>query len=208
MQSAHPPLDDITFGAVIVAVRAGDERALGLLFADLHPRLLRFLRASEPTAADDIASDVWLAVARGIGRFDGSLADFCGWVFSIAKRRLADHRRTSVRRATSPVGPDFFNERSTPGSASELISDRFSAQDAVDLIARHLPSDQAELLTLRIVADLDVAHVAAVMDRSPNWVRVTQHRALRRLAAALAVPLEKNLEDPVIPFDAETIFHS
>jgi len=30
---------------------------------DLHPRLSRFVRASEPRAADDILGDVWLAVA-------------------------------------------------------------------------------------------------------------------------------------------------
>ena len=198
-------MDDITFGGVMVAVRSGDERAMEALFTDLHPRVLRFLRASEPSVADDIAGEVWLAVARGLASFEGGFADFRGWVFSIAKRRLADHRRASVRRATSPVGHDYFDDRSATGTDHEFVSERLSAQDAVDLIARHLPADQAELLTLRIVADLDVAHVAVVMDRSANWVRVTQHRALRRLAAALAVPAEKNLEDPVIPIVAQTI---
>ena len=36
--------------------------------------------------------------------------------------------------------------------------------------------------SLIVLGDLDVAHVAEVMHRSPNWVRVTQFRALRRLA--------------------------
>ena len=36
---------------------------------------------------------------------------------------------------------------------------------------------------LRVVADLPAEKVGEVMGRSAGWVRVTQHRALRRLAA-------------------------
>lgn len=192
----------------MIAVRSGDQRALETLFNDLHPRLLRFLRAGEPRFADDVAGEVWLAVARGLGTFVGDLDDFRSWVFSIARRRLADHRRTATRRATSPVDRDYFTDLEAVEATDEVVLDRLSAQEAVDLIARHLPADQAELLTLRIVAELDVAHVAVVMDRSPNWVRVTQHRALRRLASALAEPLPtttKNFDDPVIVSSAQTI---
>lgn len=192
----------------MIAVRSGDQRALETLFLDLHPRLLRFLRAGEPRFADDIAGEVWLAVARGLGTFVGDFDDFRSWVFSIARRRLADHRRNAMRRATSPVDGDYFTDLEAAEGTDEVILERLSAQEAVDLIARHLPADQAELLTLRIVAELDVAHVAVVMDRSPNWVRVTQHRALRRLASALAEPVpttSKNFDDPVIVSSAQTI---
>ena len=48
-----------------------------------------------------------------------------------------------------------------------------------------LSGDQAEVLLLRVLADLDVDQVAAIMQRSPNWVRVTQHRAVRTLAKRL-----------------------
>jgi hypothetical protein len=41
---------------------------------------------------------------------------------------------------------------------------------------------------LRVVGGLDVAHVAAVMGRTANWVRVMQHRALRRLASRFPTP--------------------
>ena len=56
-------MNDSTFAAVLRALRAGDEHAAECMFGDLHPRLLRFLRATEPRAADDLAGEVWLAVA-------------------------------------------------------------------------------------------------------------------------------------------------
>ncbi|MEY2754142.1 MAG: hypothetical protein RJB65_500, partial [Actinomycetota bacterium] len=43
----------------------------------------------------------------------------------------------------------------------------------------------AEVVLLRVLADLDAESVARIMGRSAGWVRVTQHRALARLAEAL-----------------------
>lgn len=181
-------MDSESFAEVLAGARTGEAWAAETLFLDLQPRLLRFLRSTEPRMADDLAGEVWLAMARGLAAFEGDLAGFRAWVFTIARRRLADHRRTAVRRATDPVDHEFFRDRSSgePGDDSmSVVTDRMSAQEAVDLIVATLPADQSEVLVLRIVADLDVAHVAEIMGRTANWVRVTQHRALRRLAEAL-----------------------
>jgi RNA polymerase sigma-70 factor (ECF subfamily) len=183
-------LDAASFPGVLVGARAGDQWAAEALFVDLQPRLLRFLRSVEPRVADDLAGEVWLAIAQGLAGFDGDLVGFRSWVFTIARRRLADHRRSAGRRATDPVDPhEHFRARPDPASVDGARADtatavigRLSAQEAVDLISGSLPADQAEVLLLRVLGDLDVAHVAAVMERTPNWVRVTQHRALRKLA--------------------------
>ncbi len=63
--------------------------------------------------------------------------------------------------------------------------DRCSGQAAADLVARLLPEDQADVVLLRVLGDLDVREVARIMGRTENWVRVTQHRGLRRLAERL-----------------------
>jgi RNA polymerase sigma-70 factor (ECF subfamily) len=52
-------------------------------------------------------------------------------------------------------------------------------------LVRRLPPDQADAVLLRVVGDLDVAEVAAVMGRSQGSVRVLVHRGLRRLQAIL-----------------------
>ncbi len=199
-------MDDLTFGGVMVAAKAGNQRAAELLFVELHPQLVRFLRVNEPRMADDLAGEVWLAVARGLRSFDGDLAGFRAWVFTIARRRVADHRRTAARRVTDPVDQEFFRDRPVADDTAGQVLANLSAQNALDLIARSLPVDQAEVLTLRIVADLDVVHVATVLGHSSNWVRVAQHRALRRLATVLATqPAEEILDDCVILATPRTI---
>jgi len=62
------------FDDVVAAARRGDEQAIAELFVELHPRLLRFLGARSGHAGEDLAGDVWMAVAKRIGRFDGLAA--------------------------------------------------------------------------------------------------------------------------------------
>lgn len=201
MQLTPPPLDPGTFADVLAGAQAGEAWAAEALFIDLQPRLLRFLRSTESRVADDIAGDVWLAMAKGITAFEGDLDGFRSWVFSIARRRVADFRRTAVRRRTDPVDYEYFTELAGVADTSDAAIAALSGQAAIDLVTRLLPPDQAEVLLLRIVADLDVAHVAEVMDRPATWVRVAQHRALRRLAAVM----ERNAELRVTPAAGRTI---
>lgn len=170
---------------MVAGARSGDPRAVEELFNELQPRLLRFLRSQESRAADDLAAEVWLAVAGGIARFDGEWADFRAWVFAIARRRLADHRRTAVRRRTDVVDVDAFEHHHADDAPEDEALDKLSGQQAATLITSVLSGDQAEVLLLRVLAELDVEQVASIMRRSPNWVRVTQHRAVRTLAKRL-----------------------
>lgn len=207
MSSVRGPLDEASFTDVLGAAKGGEEWAVEQLFTDTQPRLLRFLRRVEPSAADDLAGEVWLSMARSIRGFDGDLAGFRGWVLTIARRRAADHRRSAGRRPATPTDAEFFRGlKGASDTASEVI-DRLSGQDAVDLISSALPEDHAEVLLLRVLGQLDVLQVAEVMRRSPNWVRVTQHRALRRLAEVInSAGGEENLRDPVIPRPVPAIY--
>lgn len=179
------PFDPARFDEVIAGARSGDPRAVEELFREVQPRLLRFLRSQESVAADDLAAEVWLAVATGILRFDGDWPDFRAWVFAIARRRLADYRRTAVRRRTDVVDVAAFDSHHAHDSPENEALDKLSGQRAATLITSVLSGEQAEVLLLRVLADLDVDQVASIMRRSPNWVRVTQHRAVRNLAKRL-----------------------
>ena len=94
-------IDDGDFDALLVAARAGDEAALAVLFRALHPRLLRFLRAREPAAADDLAGEVWMAVATGLNRFEGDAGFWRGCSRSPAANCRSGRR--GLRRNTHPV---------------------------------------------------------------------------------------------------------
>jgi RNA polymerase sigma-70 factor (ECF subfamily) len=177
------PTSGCDFAVVFDAACEGDERALAGLWQELHPALLRYLRAVEPGAAEDIASDTWLEVTRRLDRFSGDERAFRGWLFTIARHRLIDTRRRAARHRTAPVA--WLPDR--PGvddPAADVLID-LSTKESLRLVAE-LPPEQAEAVLLRVMAGLGTAEVAQIMGKQPGNVRVLSHRGLRNLARRLS----------------------
>ena len=175
------------FDAVLRRAQEGDAAAVGELWRDANPMLLRYLRVTAGQDAEDIASATWLRAAEGFDSFAGEEPGFRRWLVTIARNtHLDDVRRASRRReqASDEVNEllDLLPERSDDPAVQ--VEERLSTRRALRLIAA-LPPDQAELVMLRVVVGLDVGDVAAVTGRTPGSVRVAVHRALRRLRGLL-----------------------
>ena len=184
------------FQGILTAAQDGGEWAVAILYRWLHPTLVGYLRARAGDDAEDLASETWLAVARGLATFSGDEPSFRAWVFTIAHRRLVDHHRATARRPRTrsltpaegdgPDGPIELPARDDPAGDVEAA---LSSDEAVRRIVALLPPDQAEVVLLRVVAGLPVEDVADATGRRPGTVRVLQHRALRRLADRLERPV-------------------
>jgi RNA polymerase sigma-70 factor (ECF subfamily) len=173
------------FGETLAGARDGDEHAFALLWRDLNPAVLRYLRVVAPATAEDTAADVWLEVCRGLGRFRGNEAGFRSWVFTVARLRAIDAGRQAARRPVRPVPPDQLPDRPAADDPAEAAVEAQATREALALIAT-LPPDQAEVVALRVIAGLDAAQVGEIVGKRPGTVRVLAHRGLRRLAQHLA----------------------
>jgi RNA polymerase sigma-70 factor (ECF subfamily) len=175
------------FPAVLEGARSGDEAAFATLWREFHPSLLRYLRVVTGGAADDVASETWAAVATSINRFEGDEVAFRAWIFTVARRRAIDHFRREARRPAVPVDPISLGTASVAATIEDpgdVAVAAIATETALALIAT-LPPEQAEAVILRAIAGLDVAHVAAIMQKRPGTVRVLAHRGLRELARKL-----------------------
>jgi RNA polymerase sigma-70 factor (ECF subfamily) len=177
------------FEVVLAAAQAGEEWALVVLYRRLQPSLLAYLRSRRPGEGEDLASETWLAAARGLGRFRGDERDFRRWLFTIAHRRLQDHQRSVSRR------PPTVPERAAPevafGTSPDAQTEALAAEASRRALERiaELPPSESEVVLLRVVAGLSAEDVGAITGRSAGAVRVLQHRALRRLATLLGETL-------------------
>jgi RNA polymerase sigma-70 factor, ECF subfamily len=172
------------FTGVLRAAAKGDEAAFARLWRDTHPPMLRYLRVLAGDAAEDVAGEVWLEVARGLARFRGGELEFRGWLLTLARRRVIDMRRHDARRPVRLTSDATELDRPGADDTAAAALDNLSTKAAVALIAT-LPREQAEVIVLRVIAGLDVAQVARIMGKRPGAVRVTAHRGLRALAARL-----------------------
>ena len=184
------------FRGTVLAAQGGDEEAFAILWREFQPGLLRYLRMKAPTVSEDLAADIWLRVLRALPTFEGDEQGFRGWLYTTARNRLTDWYRNGERR------PDLIEYSSlvllpSVNNVEDEAAEHSATDRAIALIGE-LPPDQAEAVLLRVVAGMDVARVALIMDRSPGSVRVLCHRGLRRLEQRLLA-----LEGVDVPAGAE-----
>lgn len=190
--------DEELAGALPAAVR-GDTAAFAVLWHALQPALLRYLRVVVGDGAEDVASETWLQAARDMRSFTGELPAFRVWLFRIARNRAIDERRRMRRRREEPQ--ELFDQH-LPGTAPDAAQEVLQRSDtdwALGVIAS-LPKDQAEAVTLRVVAGLDVAQTAQVLGKRPGAVRVAAMRGLRRLAQHAEVQARRPTPRPAPTF--------
>jgi RNA polymerase sigma-70 factor, ECF subfamily len=173
------------FPKVLAAAMDGDGAAFAILWRDSHPPLLRYLWVAAGDAAEDLASDVWLDVARRLAKFKGGEPEFRGWLFTLARRKVIDRHRHDTRHPESPTGDIEPLERPAPDDTFDAAVEGISTAAALELIAT-LPRDQAEIIVLRVVVGMEAKEVARIVGKSPGAVRVAAHRGLRTLSARLA----------------------
>jgi RNA polymerase sigma-70 factor (ECF subfamily) len=167
------------FASVLVAAQAGASWACTRLWSDHAPAVAAFLTARGSREPEDLTSEVFLTVFDRLGTFRGDAAAFRSFVFSIAYRRLVDELRMRSRRGET-VELLVEEDPRRASSAEDEAEARLGDRRALALIDA-LPADQRDVMVLRIVADLTVEQVAAVLGKREGAVKALQRRALERL---------------------------
>jgi len=171
--------------AALLSAQRGDDAAFRVLYRDVQPRLVRYLRGLVGDDAEDVASETWLQASRDLARFRGDLDAFRGWVTTIGRHRALDHLRRQRRQPQ--IGGQFDELLDLPSGSdtADTALEAISTDTALALISS-LPPDQAEAILLRVVIGLDAKSAGRILDKRPGAVRTASHRGLNRLAARLA----------------------
>lgn len=168
----------------IERAKSGEESAIGLLYRSFNPALLRFLSYKVPSAFEDVASETWISIARGIRDFEGNEKDFRAWMFSIARRRMIDYLR-KLSRTPKPRSLEYADQELSSPDASEQVLSNLSTSEIIGEIRTALSDEQAEVVLLRILGDFSAEDVAKIIGKSAGVIRVIQHRAMNKLGKHL-----------------------
>lgn len=149
----------------------------------------------DPAAAvDDVVQETMIAVAAGLVGPNPPHGPLAVYVRAIARHKIVDAYRSAGRARTLATGEDFADRRSAEPGPLELALRRETAGEARALLAT-LPDRWSLILRLRLMEGRPAAEVAALLGTTPGAVRVTQHRALSHLRAALG-SARPGLRDP------------
>lgn len=176
---------------LVTKLLGGDEACFTELVRRYHPTLVRVARyyVGSQSSAEDVAQDTWIAVVRGVERFEGR-SSFKTWLFRICVNRartLAVKEHRSISADPSPSSPTVSSLRFDQGGVwsdppvpfSEGVDSRLDNQallDAVRNAIATLGEPQQAVVTLRDVEGLSTEEVAGLLGLSVANVRVILHR--------------------------------
>lgn len=175
---------DAELDAVLRAALNGDEHAFRIVFRDLNPRLIHYLRALVGADAEDVAAEAWSSIARDHRSFRGDYDKFRGWASAIARNRAIDFLRHRRRRSEVPAPVEDMIALAGHDREAQEALDRVVTGDAVEMITA-LPRPMAEAVLLRVAMGMDSKQAGRVLGKSPGAVRTAAYRGLRELAERL-----------------------
>lgn len=158
---------------------AGSESARVALLQAHQERLFRFLvsRAKSQADAEDALQECLINAYRYFDSYSPKW-QFSTWLYRIALRELGKIASKSREQPGTGVP-----EQHAPDPLQDCIRD--DDRQNLWLTARHCLSAAAfTALWLRYAEDLPVRDVAHAMGRPQTWVKVTVHRARKRLIKA------------------------
>jgi len=152
-------------------------------FRELLGYALRRVLAAEDAA--DVVAETMLVAWRRIGEVpDDSTARL--WLYGVARRVLANHRRGEGRRER--LGDRL---RQHLVAATPDVAESVASTNAIRAALARLGDDDRELLGLTVWEGLSPQEVAAVLGLASGTVRARLHRARARLRAELGDDFEQ-----------------
>jgi RNA polymerase sigma-70 factor, ECF subfamily len=205
--------------ALIAALRQGDEVAFETLIDRHHGAMVALAvhYVRDRAVAEEVAQETWLAVLKGIDRFEGR-ASLKTWIFQI----LVNRAKTRGSREGRTVSFSALENPDLDGREPAVEADRFLPADHaqwpghwasaprcwnvdpeasllsgelrgwIEAAIATLPESQRLIITLRDVQGWTPEEVCASLDVTDGNQRVLLHRARARVRAAL----EQHLSAP------------
>jgi RNA polymerase sigma-70 factor, ECF subfamily len=175
---------------VLERIAQGDQRAMRMLYAKHHVMIYRFIvrMVRNPTAAEDIVSDVFLDVWRKAAQFEGRSAEST-WLLAIARFKalswLRGQREGELEDSAAAAVPD-------PAVNPEMALQNKERSELLRSSIAQLPAAQAEIIDLVYYHDKSVAEVAEIAHIPEATVKTRMFYARRKLAELVTLETSKS----------------
>jgi RNA polymerase sigma-70 factor (ECF subfamily) len=158
-----------------------DPSAFAELYDSYVEKIYRFVyfKINSKEEAEDIVSSVFLKVWTYLIEYtEKEIDSFSGLIYRVARNAIID----------------FYRERGAKQFASEEILETVAVEEKnyqlaaasqevekIMFIIKKLKQDYQEVLLLKYVEELTTAEIAEILNKSQVNVRITMHRAMKKL---------------------------
>lgn len=164
-----------------------DTQAYAELYDLYVKRIYRFVffKVGSHENAEDVTSEVFLKTWQYlIGGSDAvsEVKSFSGLLYRIARNSIIDFYRARANKNETPLNED--TDVSDSGRWYGELGNKLETEKII-LTIKKLKQEYQEVLTLKYVDELEIKEIAEITGKGQIAVRVTMHRALKKLKEIL-----------------------
>lgn len=182
-------MEDDSSDEVLLACAAHHPEAFGAFYRRYENAMLVFFlrRTGNPEVAADLTAEVFAAALQSAGRFRADGSPAAGWLYGIAKHKLASSRRRGRvedrARRRLHMQPLVLDDEAL--ERVEALADARRRTEVLNELLNSLPVDQREAVRLRVLEELEYSQIAEQLACSQAVVRQRVSRGLGALRKAL-----------------------
>lgn len=171
---------------LIGLAQAGDEAAFERLYNEFYEPILRFIAFRVPTGddAEDLAQTVFMRFYNNLKNWRDQGYSPLAYVFTIARSVVADYYR---KNRLKPVGnseeilPLLMDTSAKP---DEIMQSNQEVERIMQSLGK-LPQNYQEVISLRLIRELDYPQIAKMIGKSEVNVRKLYSRGIQKLQIQL-----------------------
>lgn len=159
-----------------------DPESYAKLYDAYVNRIYRFVyfKVSSHEEAEDITSDVFLKAWHYVQE-NKEIKSFSGLLYRIARNCVVDlYRKKAAKPENLLDEDDELNEVGDSGKWLEIENTKLESEKVLKNLKK-LKQEYQEVITFRYVDELEIEEISEIMDKSKIAIRVTLHRALKKL---------------------------
>jgi RNA polymerase sigma-70 factor (ECF subfamily) len=165
----------------LVAAARHDPEAAGKLFDKYYSEILSYIHhcTYDGSIAEDLTSNVFLAVFRHLRRYQWQQISFRAWLYRIATKEVRMHWRRKKRIKIVSLQPDEHDN-----SIGQSASDEIEAVEKYRMLHKallELKIKYRTVIILRYFEGKAIAEICDITGRKEGTIKAQLHRGLAKL---------------------------
>jgi len=191
-----PALSELSDEQLFGRVRQGDEAAFTDLYRRCQGSIYRFSlqMSGDPSVAEEVTQEVFLAVIRGAGQFDLERGNLQAWLFGAARNQVRKHLDAGWRYVSMESELDDDAVSAGPADSNGSILDSLTRAELLDTVRKAvltLPPHYREAIVLCDLQELPYEQAALALGIEVGTVKSRLNRGRAMLAGRLRAPVGK-----------------
>jgi RNA polymerase sigma-70 factor (ECF subfamily) len=168
---------------LLKSVGTGDKSAMRVLYQRYNARIYRFVLrlVRDASVAEEIVSEVFLAVWRDARRFEGK-SSVVTWLMAIARHKAVSALR---RRSEQPLDPYLADTMTDPRDNPEFHTEQMDRCQIIQRCLRELSPRHREIIDLVYYHEKSVKEVAQIVGAPEGTVKTRMFHARRHMSRLL-----------------------